>query len=282
MNGNTSRTSRIPRTQRISRRSSLRSAVVALLSTLALTAMHSLFLRRTVGASPAQGAPPATPAATAAKAAATPAAQQRARQVTAALTRLLRARVSSPGGQLKLIMRPTARAGEGHFSEIYLAGRPVQVKKLRISEFSLRARDVRLDAARLLRDGSLHTLASRTSLRAVVTESDLTALLARGKRTAAMKLRVKYTGDRIRVSGNWNWGWFNGPVVGVGRLRLAPGHKVNFDILSLKLNGAEVPDFVKTRFSERLNPVISYDDLPFQPRFRSLTFRGSKAILAAG
>lgn len=209
------------------------------------------------------------------------AAQQKAQQVTAALTRLLRSKVSSPGGRLTLRVRPSARAGEGYFSEIYLAGSPGQLKKMRVTEFALRARDVRLDVPLLLREGSLRTLASRTSLRAVVDERDLTALLARGKRTAAMKLRVKYIGNRIRVSGNWNWGWFNGPVVGVGTLRLAPGHKVNFDIFSLKLNGSEVPAFVKTRFSERLNPVISYDDLPFQPRFRALTFHGSKAILTA-
>jgi hypothetical protein len=207
--------------------------------------------------------------------------QQKARQVTAALTRLLRSKVSSPGGRLTLRVLPTARAGDGYFSEIYLAGSPGQLKKMRVTEFALRARDVHLDVPLLLREGSLRTLAARTTLRAVVDESDLTALLARGKRTAAMKLRVKFIGNQIRVSGNWNWGWFNGPVVGVGTLRLAPGHKVNFDIFSLKLNGSEVPAFVKARFSERLNPIISYDDLPFQPRFRALVFQGSKAILTA-
>lgn len=207
--------------------------------------------------------------------------QARGRQVAGALERLLRARVSSPGKRLHLVIRAGARADEGYFSEILLSGGPVQVKKLRISELSLRARQVRLDVPALLNEGKIRTLASRSALRAIVTESDLVALLARGRSTRDMKMRVKYLGDRIRVSGNWNWGWLNGPIVGEGRLRLMPGSRVNFDIISLKLNGSELPDFVKTRFSDRINPLLSYEDIPFQPRFRSLQLKGNKAILAA-
>lgn len=207
--------------------------------------------------------------------------EARARQVASTLERLLRARVSSPGKRLQLVIRPGARADEGYFSEIFLSGRPIQVKKLSITELSLRARQVHLDVPALLNEGKIRTLASQSALRAIVTESDLTALLARGRGTRAMALRVKYLGDRIRISGTLNWGWISGPVTSEGRLRLVPGSRVNFDILSLKLNGAELPGFVKSRFSDRINPVLSYEDIPFQPRFRSLQLKGNKAILTA-
>ncbi|HVF09845.1 MAG TPA: LmeA family phospholipid-binding protein, partial [Abditibacteriaceae bacterium] len=98
-----------------------------------------------------------------------------AQRVTAALTRVLQAKVSSPGGKMHLRVRPTARAGEGYFSEIYIAAHPATIKKkLRISELVMRARNVRLDVPHLLNEGKVRTLSSTTTLRAVITENDLT------------------------------------------------------------------------------------------------------------
>lgn len=205
----------------------------------------------------------------------------RDKQVAAALTRVLRARFSSPGGKTNIVVRPTSRAGEGYFSEIVLSGRPAQIKKLRITELNLRARNVRIDVGALLRENKVRTLNSATGLRAVVTEDDLTYLLSRGKHTKSMGLKVKYIdGARMRVTGKLNWTLINGPVTGVGRLRMVPGYKVNLDIISLKLRGAEVPQIVKNKFSERINPVIDYDDIPFRPQIRSVRVEGSKAIIS--
>jgi len=203
-------------------------------------------------------------------------------RVTQALKRSLQKRVSSPGGKLNLAVHPTSRAGEGYFSEIVIAGRPAKVKKLTISELNLRARNVRIDVPYLLQSGEVRTLQSTTTLRAVVTENDLTALLAKGKRTKALGLRVKYiSGNRLLVTGNLNWTLINGPIVGIARLRLIPGSKVNLDVLSLKLRGAEVPQLVKNQFSSRLNPIIDYEDMPFRPRFKGLRIQGTKATLSA-
>ncbi len=200
-------------------------------------------------------------------------------KVTRALTRSLQNRISSPGGRLKLTVRPTARAGSGYFSEIRIEGRPAQLKKLRVSEFYLAARDVRVDVASLFREGKVRTLSSVTSLRAVVSEDDLTAMLAEGRHTRDMGLRVKYNGTQINVTGNLNWTLINGPVSGVGMLRMAPGHKVYLDILSLKLRGVEVPGFIKDKFSAKVNPVINYEDLPFNPPFKGVRVVGTKAII---
>ena len=204
------------------------------------------------------------------------------KRVVAALTKALKARVSSPGGTLKLNIVPTSRSGSGYFSQITIVGAPAQIKKLRVSELNMNARNVRIDVPHLMAEGKLRTLQSTTTLRAVVSESDLTKLLARGKSTREMGLRVKYLPDgRLSVNGTLNYTLINGPVSGIGRLRLAPGSKVNLDILSLKLRGREVPQFVKDQFSSRINPVINYEDLPFQPRFRGLKVVGTRAILSA-
>jgi hypothetical protein len=206
---------------------------------------------------------------------------QSGKRVINALEALLRRRVSSPGGKLTIRVTPGVRPDRGEIAEIFATGSPAQVRKLRVTEMTVRARNVRIDVHDLLRHQKIHTLHATTSLRAVVTEDDLTNLLSKGKHTGKMGLKVKFLGDQTRVTGNFAWGWFNGPVIGVGKLRLGPNYKVYFDILSLKLNGREVPAFIKTKFSEKINPVIDYDDIPFRPHFKALRFNGRSAILTA-
>lgn len=205
-------------------------------------------------------------------------------RATKQLESVLRRRVKSLSGPLQLKIVPTSRSDAGQFAEIYLAARPAQIKKLRFSELTLRSVNARVDVPLLFSERKLGTLASpamRTSLRAVVTESDLTNLLAQGKRTKEMNLRVRYIGQTMRVTGNLNFGFLRGPVVGLGKMRLAPNKSVYLDILSMKLNGAEVPTFAKQRFSQQINPVITYEDLPFAPKFRSLKVVGNRAIITA-
>ena len=202
-------------------------------------------------------------------------------RVTSALTRILRARVTSPSG-LKLTIKPTVRASEGYFAQIAMAGKPTKIKNLQLSELTLDARNVRLDVPALLRNNDINTLQANTTFRAVVSESDLTRVMAQGKATQDMKLRVKYLPDgRMKVNGQLNYTLVNGPVQGIGRLVLAPGSKVNLEIQSLQLRGHEVPQFIKDQLSSRINPVIDYADVPFKPRFRSLKVVGSRAILSS-
>jgi hypothetical protein len=201
-------------------------------------------------------------------------------RVTTALTRALRGRISSPGSKPTLVVRPTSRASQGNFSEIVFAANPAQVRKLRFSEMQLRARNVRIDVNHLMRTGKVKTISSQTTLRAVVTEADLQNVLAQGKHSKEMGMKDKFLRDRVRVTGNWKWSWFKGPVEGEGRLRMAPGHKVNFQILSLKLNKREVPQYVKNKFSDRINPVVDYEDLPFRPPFKSVKLVGNKAVFS--
>lgn len=196
------------------------------------------------------------------------------------LETVLRERVTSPNNSLKIVIKPTERASEGYFESIQVQGSPAMLKKLRVSKFNLLARNVRLDLNGLFNERKIRTLKSKTSLTAVVTEDDLTYMLAQGKRTKDMGLKVKYQKDHtISVTGNLNWTLINGPISGTGRMTMAPGHKVNLDIISMKLRGVEVPQFIKNQFSEHINPVIDYADLPFNPPFKGVKVDGPRATI---
>ena len=214
--------------------------------------------------------------------AATPKLDAQDKRVVDRLSWLLNRRVKKPNGSnINLTIVPTARASEGYFAQVKMSGAPAQLKKrFQVSEFSLNARNVRLDVPSLWNGNKVKTYQATTNLRAVISEDDLTTNLAKGKRTKEMDLKVRFLGDKIGVSGKLNYPLINGPVNGTAKLRLAPGHKVYLDILSLKLRGVEVPAFIKSRFSAHINPIISYEDLPFNPPFKSVRMVGNKAILS--
>jgi hypothetical protein len=204
------------------------------------------------------------------------------KRVTERLIELLGQNIKQPSGaKINLVVTPSARASEGYFSRIVMSGSPVQIKKkLRVSEFSLDARNVRVDVGALWGVSKVRTLQSQTKLRAVITEDDLTQLLGRGKHTKGMNLKVKYLGNKMRVTGNLNYALLSGPVDGIGTLRLAPGNQIHLDITSLKLRGVEAPGFVKNKLMGHINPVIEYQDVPFNPPFKSVKVEGNKAIIS--
>jgi hypothetical protein len=176
---------------------------------------------------------------------------------------------------------PTARASEGYFAEIRLSAAPMQLKKkLRVTEFIMDARNVRIDVPYLWKERKVRTLQAKTQLRATITEDDLTQMLAKGKHTKAMGLRIKFLGDKLMVTGNIDYALIKGPISGIGKLRMLPDHKVNLDIISMKLRGVELPALVKSQFAGRLNPIIDYTDLPFNPPFKGVKVVGKKAYLS--
>ena len=212
---------------------------------------------------------------------AAPVLDARDKQVTAQVESILRNLVKNPnGGGVSISVVPNARASEGYFDRISIKGAPLKFKKLYVSEFALDARNVKIDVPALSSVRKIRTSRSTTILRAVISEDDLTKMLASSKSTKSMGLKVKYVGDRMNVSGNLNYGLVSGPVTGVAKLRQGANHKVYLDIISLKLRGIEAPGFVKNQFYNRINPVIDYQDLPFNPPFKTLKIVGNKAYLS--
>lgn len=202
-------------------------------------------------------------------------------RVVTELENVLRKRVKSAnGGRINIRIVPTERASEGYFSEIAISGVNARIKKLYVSEINLNAKNVQIDIPTLLNEKKINTFKSTTSLRAVISDSDLTRMLAEGKNTADMKLNVKYAGDRMNVTGNLNYMLLKGPVEGSAKLRAGGDHKLFLDIISLKLRGAEIPAFMKNQFSNHINPVIDYKDLPFNPPLKSLKVVGNKATIS--
>jgi hypothetical protein len=204
----------------------------------------------------------------------------KAQEVTARLTKMLRKRIKSPGSNLQLRVVPTVHADQGYFSEVFISATPAQIKDIRFSSLTLRARNVRISPTALLEDHSIRTLSSVTTMRAVVTEAEVTSALAKGEDSADKKLTVKFVGDKIRVSGMWKWSWFSGPMEAIGQLKLGTAHTIVADIQSLKLNGKEVPQGLKNKFMEKINPLLDYTELPFRPPFKSIRFIGNKAVIS--
>jgi len=209
------------------------------------------------------------------------AASESGARVTQVLENYLRKRISSPGGQLDIKITPSTKADQGYFTDVLIVAKPARIKDRQFSLLRLRAQNVHIDPAALLQKNDLETISSATSLYAEVTDQELTKALAGGKKSSVMNLKVNFKGDLIQVSGNYNWGLFSGPFTATGKLHLASGHQIVADIQSLKINGFEAPAFIKSKFSERINPLIDYNDLPFKPPFRKLVIQGNKAIVYA-
>jgi hypothetical protein len=208
-------------------------------------------------------------------------ADAQSQKVTRRVEQLLRGVIkSSNGTPIALKVTPGARSAQGLFPHITISGGSTQIKNLFASEFALDAQNVQVDVPSLWSVGKVRTTRSQTRLRVVITEADLTKMLSRGKSTKSMGLSVKYVGDKMRITGNLNYGLVNGPVSGLAKLRQTSDHNVYLDILSLKLRGVEAPGFVINQLSNRINPVINYSTLPFNPPFRHLRVVGNKAILS--
>lgn len=197
------------------------------------------------------------------------------------VTQLLRATIKNQDGTpLSIQLTPTSNAAQGYFSDVRISGGAIKLKSLFISEFQLHSQNVQVDVPALWSEGKVETKKAQTQMRVVITEEDLTRMLAGSKSTKDMGLKVKYVGDKMSITGNLNYRFLNGPISGLGKLRQTSDHNVYLDILSLQLRGVEVPGFIKNQLSSRINPVINYASVPFSPPFRTLRVVGNKAILS--
>lgn len=202
-------------------------------------------------------------------------------KVTRRVTQLLRSTIQNQDGTpLSIQLSPTSKASQGYFSDVRISGGAIKLKSLFVSEFQLHSRNVQVDVPTLWSEGKVRTKKAQTQMRVVITEQDLTRMLASSKNTKDMGLKVKYVGDKMSITGNLNYRFLNGPVSGMAKLRQTSDHNVYLDILSLQLRGVEAPGFIKNQLSSRINPVIRYANVPFSPPFRTLRVVGNKAILS--
>ncbi|RYX82114.1 DUF2993 domain-containing protein [bacterium] len=202
-------------------------------------------------------------------------------KVVKRVEQLLRATIKNQDGSpLAISLTPTSKAAQGFLSDVRISGGATQLKSLFVSEFQLHAQNVQVDVPSLWSEGKVRTKRAQTQLRVVITEQDLTRMLANSKSTKDMDLKVKYVGDKMHITGKLNYAIVNGPVSGYARLRQTSDHNVYLDILSLQLRGIEAPGFIKNQLSSRINPVIKYSSVPFNPPFRTLKVVGNKAILS--
>jgi len=174
-----------------------------------------------------------------------------------------------------------ALTAQGRLKTVVIRSTPAMIKKVPAEQISMRADDVRIDVKRLLKEDDLVTISTaRTEVEAIISESNLDALFARGRHTKDMKLKTKFEDGKVRISGYWKLFMFKGPIETVGRLVITPDNNLNYELDSLKLNDREAPASVKKQFMQRLNPVVEFNDLPFKPRIRSIKFKGDKVYVS--
>jgi hypothetical protein len=185
------------------------------------------------------------------------------------------------GAPIGLKIVPGAKAGQGYFSEISITGSPAKIKRMYLTQLNLDAKNVKLDVPYLVNEHKIRTTQATTKLRAVVSDADITRMLAESKGTKDMGIKVNFlpTGNRLRVTGNLKYALLNGPVDGIGTLRNGADSKIYLDITSLKLRGTETPAFVKNWLSNKINPLIDYSEVPFSPPFKSFKIVGNKAFI---
>jgi len=175
----------------------------------------------------------------------------------------------------------TALAGEGRLKAVVIRSAPAMIKKVPAEEIDMRADDVRIDVKKLLKDDDIVTISTaRTRLNAIISESNLDSLFARGRSTKDMKLKTKFDGGKVTISGTWKLFMFKGPIRTVGKLAVTADNNLNYELESLKLNHAEAPASLKKQFMQRLNPVVEFSDMPFKPKVQSIAFKGSKVYVS--
>lgn len=203
-------------------------------------------------------------------------------QVIANLGGKLRWRFTNPqdpkGAEVKIIpYEDPKNSAKGRFKTIILRSTPAAIKKMPVESIDMRADDVTIDVTRLFKNDEIATVkCAKTRLEAVVSEDNLNTLFARGKSTKDMHLKASFVDGKVRITGQWKLFMFKGPIETVGKLALTKDNNLNFDMESLKMNNAEAPDSVKKQFMSRINPVVEFSDLPFQPKVSTITFRGHK------
>ena len=142
--------------------------------------------------------------------------------------------------------------------------------------------EAKVDVEKLMKENDLEFVSAKSqSIHAVATPEDFSFMLAKGKDTKHMKLRVKFGDNKIHVTGNWKLYVFQGPMDLVGKFRLRNSEQVDLIVDSLKINDRSAPPSVIRQFEEKLNPLMDTSDFPFRPKLRTVKIEGQHLILSS-
>lgn len=143
--------------------------------------------------------------------------------------------------------------------------------------------DVNLNISKLTNSGSLELLgASNASLDVQIRERDINAFLA--ARTAASNVKkatVHLKPDCITITGHCKWWFIDSQFEVKGKFVIHEGWEIHFEPSLIKLSSLNMPSFIVRQVMDRLNPVLTRYDLPFNVDLRKIQVSHSKLYLSS-
>lgn len=199
--------------------------------------------------------------------------------LVARLETVVRQNIPTGHKPLKIQIKPARAVAAGYFSSVAVDGAPIKVKLLDISQFWLRAENIRLDLPSL-QQGRVKVLSGQVSARLTITEANITDLLARQQETAGMNFKARILKDAVQISGNATSGLVPGAVKLVGVLTPQQGGLVTFKLNTLTVNGSPVLPLVKMIAQGQVNSALRVDNIPFTPAFKTVRYEKDRVVVS--
>lgn len=210
-----------------------------------------------------------------------------ASQVTAALERHLRKRISCPTDpkalHIKVIPSPNPEeTAKGKFHLVEISGSPVKIKSVNLLKFDALVIEPSVDAKALVEEDRLIVLSVKEShCDAIFTPQSFEQIFAEGKYTKNMNIKVKFRDDQqVELTGRWTLFGINNPFRAVGRVFPAQDGSVHVRFSELYFNAVPVPEWIQRRLEAKLNPLLRPDDMIFDPIIKSVVIEGDRMIVS--
>jgi len=147
----------------------------------------------------------------------------------------------------------------------------VNLDGLRLKNYVLTARGIRLSYTKLKQEDEVRTLSvanSRISCR--IETADLARYLP--TTTSDVKnFKVWFKNGKAYMSGDYEWaGKVRHLTAGGTFARAEGGRGINLNAETLSLDGVQAPAFLRKLAMSKLNPLLKTEELPLNPRFSKL------------
>jgi len=196
-------------------------------------------------------------------------------RVMQALEQVLRRDITNPkntnGLFLRIVPASPEETEKGRFQLVEIASKPARIRNIFLRELRARAVEPVIDVAALLERGKLRTISVKDStLEGVIDAGNLERMLAELKATKDMRIKVQITDDgRVVLRGVLTLLRINNPFEALCRAEVRDGC-LYLSIEELRVNNVAAPAFLVSRLEKHINPVVEPNDLPFNPKIKSV------------
>jgi hypothetical protein len=190
--------------------------------------------------------------------------------LAARLDGLIRQTFHAAAKPLKIEIKTARQTVEGYFSSVSIDGAPVKVGQIEIASIWLRAKNLRLDVS-ALKAGTVQVLSGQVNARVVISEGNMTSLLAKQPQTAGMNLKAHILSNGVEIAGRSTTGLLRGDVRLFGVILPKPG-AIAFQVNAFTVNGSPVSALLKAIAQAQVNAALKVEDIPFKPLFKSVSY----------